>query len=79
MLLRRNVKLVVEDGAKEFILEKGISPEFGAREIDRVIRNEVKPLLVDELLFGTAKDGGSLRISLVDGKLAAEAQSKEQE
>ena len=42
---------------------KGITPEFGAREVDRVIRNEIKPLFVDEILFGKLQNGGKLRLS----------------
>ena len=58
MLLRKNVELSADAPAKQLIKQKGISAEFGAREIERVIRGEVKPLLVDEILFGALKDGG---------------------
>ncbi len=58
MLLRKNVELSADAPAKQLIKQKGISAEFGAREIERVIRSEVKPLLVDEILFGALKDGG---------------------
>ena len=58
MLLRKNVELSADAPAKQLIKQKGISAEFGAREIERIIRGEVKPLLVDEILFGALKDGG---------------------
>ena len=58
MLLRKNVDLSADAPAKQLIKQKGISAEFGAREIERVIRSQVKPLLVDEILFGALKDGG---------------------
>lgn len=58
MLLRKNVELSADAPAKNLIKQKGTSAEFGAREIERVIRSQVKPLLVDEMLFGALKDGG---------------------
>lgn len=55
--------------ARDYILAKGISNEYGAREIDRVINNEVKPLLVDRILFGKLKKGGNCRLDVKDGVL----------
>ncbi|HPY86263.1 MAG TPA: hypothetical protein PLS20_14690, partial [Ruminococcus flavefaciens] len=55
---------------------KGISQEFGAREVDRVIRNEIKPLFVDEILFGSLKNGGSLTLSAADGSFTIKAGRK---
>ena len=43
--------------------KKGVSCEFGAREVDRVIRNEIKPLFVDDILFGKLKKGGKVVLS----------------
>lgn len=60
MLEKKNITLKVDDDARALILERGISPEFGAREIDRIIRNDIKPLFVDDILFGTLKEGGSI-------------------
>lgn len=66
MLFKRNVELSADTKAKELIKKKGISAEFGAREIERVIQSEIKPLLVDELLFGSLKKGGRCRLTAVD-------------
>ena len=63
MLALKGVKLKVDAAARRLLKKKGISTEFGAREIDRVIRNEIKPLLVDDLLFGDLKKGGSIELS----------------
>ena len=60
MLAKKNVTLTVDDEAVELLKDRGISREFGAREVDRVIRNDIKPLFVDEILFGRLKDGGEL-------------------
>ncbi len=72
LLARRNVELAADDAAKRLIKEKGISAEFGAREIERVIQSEVKPLLVDEILFGALKNGGSCALTVSDGRFKLE-------
>ena len=46
---------------------------YGAREIDRVIRNEIKPLFVDEILFGRLRRGGELRLDAADGHFMVSA------
>ena len=66
MLLKKNVKLTADIKSKKLLEKKGISREFGAREIERVIQSEVKPLLVDEILFGALKDGGKCRLTAAD-------------
>ncbi len=50
------------------LTKKGVSQEFGAREIDRIITNEIKPLLVDELLFGKLKKGGKVKLTAKEDK-----------
>ena len=66
MLLKKKIELSVEDSARELIKKHGISTEFGAREVDRVIRNEIKPLFVDEILFGKLKNGGTISLLAED-------------
>lgn len=61
-LAAKKIELIVDDNARALVKAKGISQEFGAREIDRVIRNEIKPLFVDEILFGKLKNGGRINI-----------------
>ena len=66
---KKFVELEISNQAAEYIMKRGITNEYGAREIDRVISAEVKPLLVEELLFGKLKKGGKCRIELADNKL----------
>ena len=63
LLIKRNISMSVDEDAFKLIKKKGVSEEFGAREIDRIIRNEIKPLLVDDILFGKLKNGGEVTIS----------------
>ncbi len=66
LLAKKNVKLEADEGARKLIRRKGISAEFGAREIERVIQSEIKPLLVDEILFGRLKKGGRCRLTAAE-------------
>lgn len=68
-LALRQVKLTVTKEAENYIRETGITREYGAREIDRVIAGEVKPLLAELLLFGRLKRGGSCVLDRENGKL----------
>ena len=58
VLSKKKIKFTISKKATDLLINKGVSVEFGAREIDRVIRGEIKPLLVDEILFGKLKKGG---------------------
>lgn len=66
LLATRKIIFSAAATAKELLIVKGISEQFGAREVDRVIRNEIKPLFVDEMLFGTLKKGGHLELIAED-------------
>ena len=59
LLLHKRVELAADESARELIKRRGVSREFGARQIERVISGDIKPLLVDEILFGELKEGGS--------------------
>lgn len=67
-LKEKDIDLNFSEKVIRFISEKGLSKEFGAREILRVINSEIKPLLVDELLFGDLSNGGTCRIDVDDNK-----------
>ena len=58
MLSPKNVTLEVSDTAVRWIAEKGHSPEFGARNIARLVEEKIKGFFVDQVLFGDLKDGG---------------------
>ena len=51
-LVSRNVKLEITPEAYQKLLKEGFSPEYGAREIERVLNARLTPLLMKELLFG---------------------------
>ena len=59
----------LEPEAREWLARKGFDPIYGARPLARVIQQEVRNPLTDEILFGRLENGGNVRISLVDDKL----------
>ena len=65
----KQVKMTLTTEAFDHLLKAGFTAEYGAREMDRVIAQQLKPLLMRELLFGSLKDGGSITITLHNGKL----------
>ena len=58
----KNVELTLSRACRKYLAAKGVSREYGAREIKRIIGQEIKPLLVDEMLFGRLKKGGSCEV-----------------
>ena len=68
-LSSRQVEMVLSQEAHEWLLQRGFIPEYGAREMDRVIAAHLKPLLMREILFGTLKAGGKVRVQVENGAL----------
>ena len=66
-LAAKNVYLDLTDVAREQLIKWGFTKEYGAREMDRVIGNRLKPLLMKALLFGKLKKGGQGTVDF-DGK-----------
>ena len=65
----RDVTISLTDAARTWLADKGYTPEFGARPLARVIQENIKQPLAEELLFGTLKRGGHVKVRLEQGKL----------
>ena len=57
-LVAKNISLEVTKECLDWLAEKGYSPQFGAREINRLIQNKIKSFFVDQVLFGELQNGG---------------------
>jgi len=68
-LAAKKVKLVVSSQAKDYLLEKGFTTQYGAREMDRVIRQNLTPMLTRSILFGKLKNGGTANIDFDNNTL----------
>lgn len=69
-LKAKGVKLQMSKEVLEQLMKEGFTPEYGAREMDRVIRHRLKPLLTKEILFGSLKKGGTAKFILKDGSIS---------
>ena len=69
-LADRNVTIELSSAAKELLAEQGYEPLYGARPLGRVIQEQIKKPLAEELLFGKLVKGGAVKVSVKDGKLA---------
>ena len=66
-LCAKGVSIELTPQAREHLLKWGFTKEYGAREMDRVIGNRLKPVLMKALLFGKLKKGGKAVVKL-EGK-----------
>jgi ATP-dependent Clp protease ATP-binding subunit ClpA len=69
-LSARNATIAVTDAASLYLAEKGYEPDFGARPLARLIQQELKQPLSEELLFGALENGGHAEVDIVNGRVA---------
>jgi len=74
-LLEKDVQLKIDKSARNWIAENGYDETMGARPLARLIQEEIKRGLADELLFGKLQKGGKVVISAQDGDLSFDIQS----
>ncbi len=75
-LLEKNVTLKVDTQAREWIAENGYDEQMGARPLARLIQEEVKRGLADELLFGELVKGGIVAISVDQDALSFDIKAR---
>ncbi len=71
-LADRNVTIALTDEAADWLAENGFDELYGARPLARVIQENIKQPLADDILFGRLTRGGHVRVALKDGKIAFE-------
>ena len=69
-LVAKQVKMTLTTEAFDHLLKEGFTAEYGAREMDRVIAQQLKPLLMREILFGSLKQGGEVTVGIVNSQLS---------
>jgi ATP-dependent Clp protease ATP-binding subunit ClpC len=65
-LIEHGLKLEITDAAKEFLIEKGYNPEFGARPLRRAIEHYLEDPMSESLLRGLFKDKNVIKIDVLD-------------
>ena len=68
-LKKKRVKLEVSSQAIEWFAVKGYSDEFGARNVSRMVQDQMKDFFVDEILFGSLSSGGTAYVDIKDDEL----------
>ena len=75
-LASRQIEMGLSPEARNWLLQRGFLPEYGAREMDRVIASHLKPLLMHEILFGSLKSGGKTCIQVDKDQLVLQLSTK---
>ncbi|MEO1562993.1 MAG: ATP-dependent Clp protease ATP-binding subunit ClpA [Pseudomonadota bacterium] len=76
-LMDRNVSIELSDDAAKWLADKGYDDKMGARPLGRVIQENIKKPLAEELLFGQLTKGGLVKVMLKDGELHLEIEPPE--
>ncbi|WP_374632949.1 ATP-dependent Clp protease ATP-binding subunit ClpA [Ferrovibrio sp.] len=75
-LADRNVTISLTEAARTWLAEHGYDPLYGARPLGRVIQENIKKPLAEELLFGQLVKGGHVQVTVKDDKLTFEVQAE---
>jgi ATP-dependent Clp protease ATP-binding subunit ClpA len=61
-LAEKEIELSLSDSARAWFAERGYSPRFGARPLNRLMQKEIKDALTEDILFGPLQKGGKVRV-----------------
>ncbi|KQH85950.1 ATP-dependent Clp protease ATP-binding subunit ClpA [Vibrio furnissii] len=75
----RGVSLEVSEDARHWLAVRGYDRDMGARPMGRVIQEQLKKPLANELLFGSLVDGGTVKVDLNDDQLTFEYMGTKEE
>ena len=68
-LMDRNVSIELTKAAAEWLADKGYDDKMGARPLGRVIQENIKKPLAEELLFGKLAKGGVVKVGVKNGEI----------
>jgi ATP-dependent Clp protease ATP-binding subunit ClpC len=68
-LKAKEVEIVLDNLAHEFVIEKGFDPNYGARPMRRAVERFLEDPLAEEILRGNVKAGTKVQVTAQDGKL----------
>ncbi len=75
-LKSKNIKLSVTPKFYRWLAQKGLSSNYGAREILRIVQDKIKTYFVDAVLFGQLSSGGTAVVDIVDEEVKISKKSK---
>jgi ATP-dependent Clp protease ATP-binding subunit ClpA len=76
-LAAKNVQMEIDEDARAWLAEKGYDARMGARPMARVIQEQIKRPLAEELLFGKLAHGGRVEVHVEDDKLVFTLEARE--
>jgi ATP-dependent Clp protease ATP-binding subunit ClpC len=65
----KDITLVLDDKAKDLLIEKGYDPAYGARPMRRAVERYLEDPMAEEILRGAIKPGDTAQVSAENGKL----------
>ena len=65
----KNLKLILDEKAKDLLVEKGYDPSYGARPMRRSVERFLEDPLAEEILRGNLHDGDPVSVTVEDGKM----------
>ena len=68
-LKAKEVEIILDSAAHEFVIEKGYDPNYGARPMRRAVERYLEDPLAEEILRGNVKAGTQVQVTAKDGKL----------
>ena len=74
-LRKKNLRLELDSKAKDFLVEKGYDPQYGARPMRRAVERHLEDPLAEEILKGTLHDGDPVEVTVEGDKLVFRQQA----
>jgi ATP-dependent Clp protease ATP-binding subunit ClpA len=74
-LAEKKVIMHVDEEARQWLAEHGYDEKMGARPMARIIKENIKKPLAEELLFGQLANGGNVEVTVEDGKIKFELEN----
>ena len=68
-LADKNIEIVLSDKARKHLAKEGYDPAMGARPLGRIIQEQIKRPLAEEILFGKLEQGGTVKVDLKDDEI----------
>jgi len=80
-LYEKNVTIELDESARKWFADKGFDKLFGARPMNRLIQQQIREPLAEELLFGKLEHGGTVKVTAENDEIKVEctAAPKEKE
>lgn len=70
MLINRQITMNYDDSVKDFLIEKGYDPDYGARELQRTVQRYIENNITDKILNEEIKDGDTIDLTIKENQIS---------